>query len=677
MAIAGLVAAGTLSLQQRAIDRAHADFGDWAAQLSNRVIAPELRSRSLDKPLAPQAASDFASSLRGDVVPTSHEIERIRIWAPDGILILSTDSRDRRGSRTSDSASIRNTVRGESLAAKAAGGQISAFVGVRPAGSAPIGVVEVDANADRLDAAAGKPFSLARAGAESLAGLFVLLALFPSLARRRGKPAVTGEKPRDAHPTEIAHSPADHSPSELSRMQQKLQHTAESRKALEEQLDQLRAQITTTRQEAEARLAPVAEALRAAQAQLSQAGVSAATTALEAKIGELKEALTTARAHASELESRMGDMASQTSESQIIAERSQTEAELARSNLAAVEHRAKHAEAALGEVEGRQADAEALNAELRADIGRLEEELRWARAQQTETQPILQEAATRAHEEQERAQDLFDKAGRAEERVAGAEERAKRAEAKLAALESRLGDESERDDRSIEREAVVDELRTSLGEAEERAASAEARAQEAVQAASGSVKAEAKIRRLERALESARSRARELAHPVDEDHASRLDATERSAQKAADELAALRTEVASLGDQLKGRDVPGRPAAGLQSEIERLARELARTLERAHAAEERGTRLEAEIAAISRREEFGEVPPSRDPIDLAPNPVEADAGDGLTPDAGRDEGLELARAEGPSLRSRLAQTAARKKSRAPEEGSGTDRSRAR
>ena len=101
--------------------------------------------------------------------------------------------------------------------------------------------------------------------------------------------------------------------------------------------------------------------------------------------------------------------------------------------------------------------------------------------------------------------------------------------------------------------------------------------------------------------------------------------------------------------------------ASLQAEVDRLTGELARTIESAHVAEEKSARMEAELVAMRRAAANGDDPSGDNGNGFYEQPASLPSEPEASPsDEPAGEAWESAE---PSLRARLARTAARKKGR--------------
>ncbi|MBI3648393.1 MAG: hypothetical protein HY240_06565 [Actinobacteria bacterium] len=639
------VAAGSVWLQQRALAQGRADAENRAATYADQVVSPPLADRIISGPIEGGAAAELSTALNKEVFATNKAVEVIRIWSPTGDLLFSSDDGDKLGpNKLADQSAIRAAVKGDGkVTSSVARDVLSSYVWLRVGGKT-VGAVEVDTNQTMIEAAARQPWTMVRTVAAGLAGFFLLLTLvsFIPFGRRAAKRARGKAFQQDEA---FGGSPTK----ELDRTRAKLEKAEQGRAALEVELGQLRTQIATASEGAERRVAQLEKALELADQQLKRAQASPATAALDAKIGALESALAGAKAHAAEVEARVSDMASRSTENQTIAQRSQEEAEAARAQLALVEARAAQAEAKIEELERKLTDVELAKSELKDRNAQVEEELRWTRAQQTESQPILQEAAVRSQEEKARAEEMLERATRAEARFADADARAARAEQRAA-------------------------------EAEQRAAAVEAPGG-LLQASGASAEtgSDERVRALEEELAAARREEVDLRAELG-DVSSRLEQMEARVKRAYAEAEAAQAQLSLAGERGQVSADAGE-VVSLRTEADRLGTELARTLERAHAAEERGARLEAELVALHKGMQLGEGPPPSVPNGWAnsQSPLDPAANGSSTPEAesagvealdGEPVGGDLAD-EGPSLRARLAATAARKKGRTRQDGGGS------
>jgi hypothetical protein len=677
-------AGSSIYLQQRAVEQQRAHARERAVTYASQVVAPPLADRSISGPIDGQASNEVASALRKEVFATDPTVMLVRLWASDGRLMFSSNPRELPGpSQAGDVASIRAASKqGGKVTSAMSAGVLSVYAPLHVGGQV-VGAVEVDRDEATVERSIQAPWILGRTVAAGAAGFFVLLTLvsFVRFGRRRSK-RLAGKAFTDGSVEPVSGNASGAESRDDERVASKLAKAEEARKALEAELTQLRTQVATTNETAQRRVAQLEKALEIAEAQ-GRDQQSPATAGLEAKVKDLESALAAAKSRAAEAEERSGDMAARYGENQTIAQRSQAEAEAARAELATVEARASDAAAAVEELERRVADGEAAKTDLKQQIAKLQEELRWAQAQTTETQPILQEATAKAQEEKSRAEELLDRATRAEARFHDAEARAAQAESRSAMAETRAA------------------------EAETRAAEAQARVIE-VEARAADVEAGSRP-----VGEDPTPREEAPVAPSDSELASQLTAlqaklehTEIRAKRAYAEAEAARAELRIASHR---GDVPPETgdAVALQTEVDRLGTELARTLERAHGAEERGARLEAELVALHNGMLLGDGPtapipdgwaeigPRRSgngvredgmgPADAASVEAEVTRDDLRTDEGGSEsrpaeiaveskEQLEPAdepetetetepvtEPEGPSLRARLARTAAQKK----------------
>ena len=696
-------AGASVFLAQRALDQERSHARDLAATYASQVVAPPLAGRTVSGSIDGQVANELSTALKKEVFATDPAVMLVRVWAPDGHLLYSSNVKEVPGpNRTGEVASIRAASKQNAkVTSTMSAGVLSVFAPLHVSGDV-VGAVEVDRDEATVETAIERPWILGRTVAAGAVGLFVLLTLvsFIPFGRRRDKrlagKAFTDGASDDAPAAESSGASGKGSGTkgsdgkntdgaDVDQLKSKLEKAEEGRRAVEMELGQLRAQIGSSNEGSVRRVAQLEKALEIAETQMKDPQGSPAMAALEAKVKDLESALVAARSRAAEVESRSGDMAARYGENQTIAERSQSEAESARSQLAAAEARANDATAALVELERRVADGEAAKSDLKAQISKLDEELRWARAQTTEAEPILQEATAKALEEKARAEELLDRATRAEARFEDAETRSAQAEARAAGADERA---QAAESRIAELESRVDELgRGAAARPEPEPATAEAPTAAAL----------APTSTVSSPLASDDGLAAEVAALR-----SKLEHTEVRAKRAYAEAESARAELAKMNN--RSEPLPEAvDATGQKSEVDRLGSELARVLERAHAAEERSARMEAELVALHNGLQLGDGPASPVPMGWSevgpPRRNGASTGDGaeemgavdvvdeeMSPSAERnghvvpptadvaeptDDDVAVAEVavEGPSLRSRLAKTAAQKKGRARDDRS--------
>jgi hypothetical protein len=679
-------AGASLYLQQRAVEQQRSHARERAVAYASQVVAPPLADRSISGAIDGQASNEVASALKKEVFSSDPTVMLVRLWASDGRLMFSSNPKELPGpSQAGDVASIRAASKhGGKVTSAMSAGVLSVYAPLHVGGQV-VGAVEVDRDEATVERSIEVPWILGRTVAAGAAGFFVVLTLlsFVRFGRRRSK-RLAGKAFTNGSADPVSGKGLGAEGQADGRLQSKLAKAEEARKALEAELSQLRTQVATANEAAQRRVAQLEKALEIAGAQAKDEQGYPATAGLEAKVKDLESALAVAKSRAAEVEARSGDMAARYGENQTIAERSQTEAEAARAELASVQARASDAATALEELERRVADGEAAKTDLKQQIAKLQEELRWAQAQTTETQPILQEATAKAQEEKSRAEELLDRATRAEARFHDAEARAAQAESRSVMAETRAAEALSRADEAEKRAA----------EAEGRVVEFEARAA-AVDAGSHALRDHA----LPQEAPTTSSDS-ELVSQVAALQA-KLEHTEVRAKRAYAEAEAARAELTIASHRGEVPPETG-DAVSLQIEVDRLGTELARTLERAHAAEERGARLEAELVALHSGMPLGNGP--ADPIPegwaaigprrngnrereenrehVSASSIEAEATqDPRTEDDLFDprpaeianESAELPEPveqpeptdepepEGPSLRSRLARTAAQKK----------------
>ena len=272
--------------------------------------------------------------------------------------------------------------------------------------------------------------------------------------------------------------------------------------------------------------------------------------------------------------------------------------------------RAAEAEAKAVQLETRAAEAEARSVQLEGLVAVAE-----TRAAAAETRAV--EAETQVARSEDGASDREARLGAAEARATQAETRAIDADARAATAEARL----------TQLEPRVAELESRAMAAEQRSSDLEVRAMTAEQRAT---EVEARVSSEVPAQIAAADDGRiaELERQIDE-YGQELEQMQNRLRRAYADAEEARAHLESGGGTAAGL------GGGDPDEVARLRRELAQAMERASAAENRSSQLQADLAEA--RVRAGE-----DPEQPEPEP-------------------EVEEEEGPSLRFRLAQAASRKK----------------
>lgn len=743
LAIAGVVVAGATGfLRSSAVKQSRAGAEARATSYVSQVVEPAFGDEKLSGVITGQLRDSLTARLQAEIFAVDEVVGRVRIWAPSGGLLFSTDATDRAGqTKSTNLDAVKTAVKGDAeVTATLASGpepRLTVFAPLRFSGP-PVGAVEIDDNFAMIEANAGKPWGMARTAGLVIAGLFGVLTLvsFAPTGRSRA-PQVPGRAFLDEE--DRPQPPPGPDDREWERMRSKLEKSEQGRKALETELEQLRLQISNGRDESTVRMRELEEQLDAANSRVQEVTATTPVSEHKTRIQELESALAEATARTQQVEAKALDLTSNVTHSESMALRMQAEAEEARRELSSVASRVAQANARVTEAELKATDAETAKAEMKARLDKLEEELRWSQAQQVETQPLLQEASGRLNDAKTRADEALARATKMEERALDAEAAATRLEERLALAEAKaakadVGDHGAADGAgpSARIEELAAELASARAEAAAKTADLEqmleasvtrgeqlaSRASDlelrlegsadatrhAVSVADGAAAelatAQAKLAELESKLQDAEAPTQGVsADRIETDPGADARLTEAETKAAEAEARAVEAEAKVADAEAKAKAAEAKAKAtetkakaaeakakaakaeakaaqtggsdgsadqspeldALRAEVDRLTGELARTIENAHIAEEKGARLEAELIGMRRAAANGDdgsggngngfhehaAPPKPEPEESpSEEPVE--------------EPWESAE---PSLRSRLARTAARKKGR--------------
>lgn len=643
-AMAALAVAGSSTMASRSLaskmDEAELRVSGFVAE----EIAPSLEGIDLTEQIEGDDADRLTNKLQRGVL-SSGATARVRVFAPNGILLYSSDEGDRVGSTSTGNVDLIRAAAGGALASTTGGDQVvtdgraqslqllqvyAPLVADGPSEAA----VGVDLRYKAIVASASRPWETIQFGAALAAVALLLLALFElaraitakSLAARSGftgTDAARAAARAAAKEAKVRHGLEDQIESARAQLRAREQENVHAAQRFATQLEELSRRL----EEAERREAAPAgriddpAAVQAAIARAEQA--EAREAAAKEAIGSLEEALARARsvpvadAGASEEAELLRAELAWTRER---LQETGTGLDDARARASALEARVADAAAlegrlsAMEELERRVADAElALNVERQRAAATedaraaLEVQLAAAMVRGDEMTPELSAVTARAEEAEARARELQ------------GELDARRSELETA----RAGTQTIRADlESVRREAAdltaALQMRDALiREAEERAAEAEG-ASAALTAAReaagpGAARADDRVAELERAL----------AGSNDE-----LEQSQMRLRRAYAEVESVRAQLEAATPRM-GLDADD----GATSEIQRLRVELGQAIERAAAAESRASRLQADLA---------EARADSDPLD-----------GGGSDAAGEDDDR--------SLRFRLARSAARKK----------------
>jgi hypothetical protein len=702
--MAAAAAAATTFLEKSALEQARDGAEARATAYVPHIIEPIFGDKKPTGPINAQVGADLTTQLDAAIFGVDAVVGRVRVWSPSGELWYSTDDADQVGESKSDNlTAIKTAVKGDAkVTATVTSGpepRLTIFAPLRIAGP-PSAVVEIDDNVALIESRARRPWSMARTGAILLAALFGLLTLL-SLAPsgRTSSPAMPvraflgeGEapaKPKGESKGESKPEPGNsdappQSEREWERMRSKLDKSEAGRKALELELEQLRGQISNGHDQSAGRVRDLEDQLAEANTRLR--GITAFTPGNEhqERIRELEAQLVQASARAASVEAKALDLTSNVTHSESMAQRLQAEAEEARRELATVASRIAAAESRVSDAELKATEAENAKAEIKSKLDALQEELRWSQAQQTETQPILQEASAGLQEAKSRADEALARATKMEERALDAEAAATRLEERLAAAEQRAeaaetgaqkAGDAPSSDRLAELERMLEDSTKREQELSERASDLELRLRgssdatvKAVANAEAATSELAEVKTALANLQASASAAGARAAEVEARHAEieqELLDTRARLQSATEDVEVAQVRVA----EPDGDEESSAKLESLRTEIERLTGELARTIESAHSAEEKSARLEAEMVAMRKAASNGDDPAAEngsadDEKPSRPAPRAKKSAPAPPPEESAEQPEQPWEGEEPSLRSRLARTAARKKGRA-------------
>ncbi|HXF37532.1 MAG TPA: HAMP domain-containing sensor histidine kinase [Actinomycetota bacterium] len=511
--LCGLALAGSVVAVRLGVAREEGEALSRAATIADAAVAPALTGDDLSAPIQGDAARELGADLR-DAILADRRIVRVRVWAPDGMLLFSTDGSDAVGRRIPPvDVRITDAVEGTPSGGVSTEDEdrpglapdpepvYRAFVPLSVEGQRPDAAAEVDFRHADLGASASRPWR----GVQLALGVGLIASLLLLLLSLRTSPAPAGQRPG---PSEGRPRTAPASPSPPAEQQASAGEAAEDAAALRRKLTQAEARIGAL----EGEIALLTNQLRKVE---SERG-----TPVDGVAGVLREAEETvqeAAARAEEAEARAREAEARAERAEGRAEQAETRAGDAEARLEEARSRLQETEARLQETEARLQDAEARLQDADARARRAEEaEARAreaeARAEQAEARAEQAEArAERVEEAEEPREALVQATARAEQ----AEARAAEATALAAAAEARAQELEARLEHALAGAQAAEELATRLRDAEARLVDAERRLAEGAEEGRGPgpgfeerlAAAEARARRAEEALEELRRMA--------------------------------------------------------------------------------------------------------------------------------------------------------------------------
>jgi len=449
------------SEQAKTLAASHAEANTFAAQLGTEQLAK-----------APGAG--VVAKLDAHV--PGPPVIAIRLWTVAGTLRYSSLKKDASPPVT---GLLKASTKGMGHAATSVEGNVMTTYLPLHAGKdkEPFGAVEVQQSYSPVEAAAAKPWSTVRTGAEALGVLMLaalLLGFVGGLPRRRAAKAGAGFVSKGQSPEPLPAAMNE----EQARLRQELAQADTERNAATEELGAVKEQLQANHQRAGARIEELQAELARVGAKLKEAQVASATAArtsdpsLTARIAELEQTLQAEQLRNAEAETRAHDLKNEVARLTSDADRKTGEEQT--SALRVLE-----LEAAIEQIDERlrdaHSDAERLRTELESvrdvpppvdlqpEVDRLQSELTDAQAHVDRLDAELGSALQRANEAevaqlmaqsapapevvdlkpevdrlQAEATDLQTRAERLDVELGSALERAREAEDLAAALQDRV-----------------------------------------------------------------------------------------------------------------------------------------------------------------------------------------------------------------------------------------------
>jgi hypothetical protein len=326
------VVAGGLFMERRTLQTSVDDRVAKASGLAERSVLPLVEDLNLTKPLGSGSLATVIPQL--EKAALGDGVVRVRIFAKDGTLVLSTDAADHPGStKDADSGALRAAAAGTTTSvvsddqvspqgqAPRSIGLLLAYVPLTEKGGEPIAVTEIAIGYRSLVDASKTPWQIVELGGGFLAILFLEIALF-SLARstasrrradRSGFKAAPGVAPVKGD------AAGSTNPKEAEQRAKAAERDAQARRALEDQLSTLRTQMKQQQDESARAVRELTDQLKAVTEkateaerrvgdpeaeQRAKAAVQRASL-LEQRLMNAEQLLQEAQARAADLEGRV------------------------------------------------------------------------------------------------------------------------------------------------------------------------------------------------------------------------------------------------------------------------------------------------------------------------------------------------------------------------------------
>ncbi len=318
VALAGALLAMSIVQRDRALEQQYEDGQERAELYAATVFRTALDPGDVATPLEGDRRDSLFAEVQAFVL-TDPTVARVRLWAPDGTLLFSTDPAENPGDTSEDLAirsasggSVQSRLALELLspppaedATPRATPLFQTFAPLRIRGSADVvGAVEVEQFAAALEERADEPWWIVQAGASGVTVLLALLALI-SVARGLRRPAAPARsRAKEDPPARQARPDAGWGDADTAELRERLERATARAKEAEEaaqsfasSLQQVSGRLEAVeRQPSDERVAELREALRRSEAERAMLRSGRPETLVEAEVRELRARLRDAQA---------------------------------------------------------------------------------------------------------------------------------------------------------------------------------------------------------------------------------------------------------------------------------------------------------------------------------------------------------------------------------------------